>query len=87
MTGARRATITLPRGLYFGGATWDLDDTVLVSVSDVDPSAPPAAGDRVRAMHRAILRFDLSGGAATLAAPMVRVDQEADGYAFPAPGA
>ena len=38
-------------------------------------------------MHRAILRFDLSGGAPTLAAPMVRVDQEADGYAFPAPGA
>ena len=85
--GSQTATITLPRGLYFEGATWDLDDTVLVTVSDVDPSAPPAAGDRVRAMHRAILRFDLSGGAPTLAAPMVRVDQEADGYAFPAPGA
>ena len=84
--GRQRTTITLPRGLYVEAVTWDLDDTVLVSVSDVDPGAPPAAGDRVRAIHQAILRFDLSGGAPTLAAPMVRVDQEADGYAFPAPG-
>jgi hypothetical protein len=82
--GAVKAVITLPRGLYLEQATWALDDTVLVTVTDVDPSAPPV-GDRAPAVHQAIVRFDLSGGAPTLATPVIRVDRRAAGYAFAAP--
>jgi hypothetical protein len=84
--GVPKATIRLPRGLYAEQATWDLDDTVLVCVTDADPHVSRPAGDPGPAVHQAILRFDLVGGAPTVSAPVIRLDGGAVGYAFGTPG-